>query len=658
MRKTDFYLLFALIIILICSCGGDKSSEISGDKMVNIAIWEDKREADTLLFTYLSDNDPAVRARACYAMGLIAPEGAAAYIADLLADPEENVRLEAVFALGLLGDSLYVDDVEKLFADPNPEIRRQAIISTGKMGGAYADSILYKLTYDTIPQLRAWACEGLWRARDTARAGRIGELATDSVQEVETAAVYALSRLGVSSTAGKLRFRLRDTIPEIRMFAAQGLSRMHDSASLTDLSYALSIDKDWRVKASILEAIDRIGSRIIAKALLNLITEKQHPLVAAEGLDAIADLDIKYFVPRIKPLLESEHEHVRGQAIICIARLEGDKFLNQILNSVDSYDWLLKSRCAEALGYIDNPKSIEKLVQLFADRDHRVRTAALNNLVKLEYKDLESILEKALKDSDWAVRLSAVDIIASQKLSDHYPELIDLYKNAGGRNAEDIRFGIAYSLREWVADSQITEPQIMELLELALNDSDRSVRQLAIDTYRMIGQDKSEFLGTFETAITPETYGEYYGKYTVNPLAKLNTTQGPITIELLYSEAPRTVVNFIKLAESGFYDGVVFHRVVPNFVVQTGDPHGDGMGGPGYTIRCEYNRHEYNRGTVGMAHAGKDTGGSQFFICHSPQWHLNARYTAFGQVVDGLHLVDRILIGDKINSVEIIYPDK
>jgi cyclophilin family peptidyl-prolyl cis-trans isomerase len=97
--------------------------------------------------------------------------------------------------------------------------------------------------------------------------------------------------------------------------------------------------------------------------------------------------------------------------------------------------------------------------------------------------------------------------------------------------------------------------------------------------------------------------------------------------------------------------------VVPSFVIQDGDPTGTGMGGPGYTIRSEFNRKNYERGTVGMAHAGKDTGGSQFFICHSAQPHLNGRYTAFGQVISGMHLGDNLVVGDSLNSVEIIYPE-
>jgi cyclophilin family peptidyl-prolyl cis-trans isomerase len=117
-----------------------------------------------------------------------------------------------------------------------------------------------------------------------------------------------------------------------------------------------------------------------------------------------------------------------------------------------------------------------------------------------------------------------------------------------------------------------------------------------------------------------------------------------------------TVDNFIHLAKSGFYNGLAFVRVVPNFVVQAGDPRGDQNGGPGYQIRDEINLRRYETGTVGMALSGKDTGGSQFFITHSPQPHLDGGYTIFGRVIEGMDAVNRIARGDKIERVEIIGP--
>lgn len=139
--------------------------------------------------------------------------------------------------------------------------------------------------------------------------------------------------------------------------------------------------------------------------------------------------------------------------------------------------------------------------------------------------------------------------------------------------------------------------------------------------------------------------------------ALLKTEKGDIKLELFASEAPQAVANFIHLIKSGFYDGLNFHRVIPNFVIQGGCPNGNGMGGPGWRIKCECDnqsvRHE--RGSLSMAHAGRDTGGSQFFICHSAQPHLDGVHTIFGKCADenSLKVLDMIRAGDKITKATI-----
>lgn len=128
-----------------------------------------------------------------------------------------------------------------------------------------------------------------------------------------------------------------------------------------------------------------------------------------------------------------------------------------------------------------------------------------------------------------------------------------------------------------------------------------------------------------------------------------------IDIELFDQEAPGTVGNFEKLASEGFYDGLSFHRVIPGFVAQGGCPHGTGTGGPGYTIKCETkgNPHKHLRGALSMAHAGKDTGGSQFFICYDSFPHLDGVHTVFGRVTSGMEHVDAIKQGDKMSKVVV-----
>lgn len=139
--------------------------------------------------------------------------------------------------------------------------------------------------------------------------------------------------------------------------------------------------------------------------------------------------------------------------------------------------------------------------------------------------------------------------------------------------------------------------------------------------------------------------------------AEIHTEKGLMKVELYDKDAPGTVENFIKLSKDGFYDGLTFHRVIPDFVIQGGCPNGTGAGGPGYTIKCELdggNQH-HDRGVLSMAHAGRDTGGSQFFICHSRTntAHLDGNHTCFGKVVDGLDIIDDIRQGDKIEKIVI-----
>jgi peptidyl-prolyl cis-trans isomerase B (cyclophilin B) len=139
--------------------------------------------------------------------------------------------------------------------------------------------------------------------------------------------------------------------------------------------------------------------------------------------------------------------------------------------------------------------------------------------------------------------------------------------------------------------------------------------------------------------------------------ATLTTQYGDMKIEFFDNDAPITVDNFVRLAKSGYYDGLTFHRVIPDFVVQGGDPTGTGAGGPGYSIKCELtgDNQYHDRGVLSMAHAGKDTGGSQFFICHSRRntSHLDRKHTCFGKVTEGVDIVDQIRQGDKIEKIVV-----
>lgn len=149
----------------------------------------------------------------------------------------------------------------------------------------------------------------------------------------------------------------------------------------------------------------------------------------------------------------------------------------------------------------------------------------------------------------------------------------------------------------------------------------------------------------------------YQNKINQMKTAEIKTAKGTMKVEFYEKDAPNTVANFIKLSEEGFYDGLTFHRVIPNFVIQGGCPNGTGAGGPGYSIDCELDGDNqfHDRGVLSMAHAGRNTGGSQFFICHGRDntAHLDRNHTCFGKVVDGLDIIDKIAQGDKIEKITI-----
>jgi peptidyl-prolyl cis-trans isomerase B (cyclophilin B) len=142
--------------------------------------------------------------------------------------------------------------------------------------------------------------------------------------------------------------------------------------------------------------------------------------------------------------------------------------------------------------------------------------------------------------------------------------------------------------------------------------------------------------------------------------AEIHTGKGVMKVKFFEEDAPGTVANFVKLAEDGFYDGLTFHRVIPNFVIQGGCPNGTGAGGPGYNIKCELdgNNQYHDRGVLSMAHAGRNTGGSQFFVCHSREntAHLDRKHTCFGKVFEGLDVIDKIRQGDEIEKI-LIFED-
>jgi len=222
------------------------------------------------------------------------------------------------------------------------------------------------------------------------------------------------------------------------------------------------------------------------------------------------------------------------------------------------------------------------------------------------------------------------------------------YTRAEADAANDARLAALEALARYGgADATAT-------LRRALEDRDWPVRLRAAALLRDAGDATAEPVRPAPVRQPPEFFeSDRLLRPAYSPHAYIETRRGTIEIELNVVDSPFTAHAFMELARAGFYNGLKVHRLVPNFVIQAGDPRGDGEGGPGFTIRDELSPLPFVRGTVGLAIAGRDTGGSQFFITLSPQPHLDAKYTAFGRVVKGFELLDRIAIGDEIRAITI-----
>jgi cyclophilin family peptidyl-prolyl cis-trans isomerase len=310
----------------------------------------------------------------------------------------------------------------------------------------------------------------------------------------------------------------------------------------------------------------------------------------------------------------------------------------------------VRAALATALAELPAETAAPLLEPLVHDADQRVIPTVLGALAKLKTPNAGTIALEMLKADDAVVRGAAAKALGEIK-----PQgAVEALQSAARFAERDAPYTArAAALEALVAFGRAAaEPS----LAAALKDKDWAVRVKAAELLR--GLDPSRDLDA-EIRPAPSRFDHavYANPLVVAPPVSthvyVDTDKGTIQIELEVLEAPLTVKAFTDLAREGYFGGVAIHRIVPNFVVQDGDPRGDGEGGPGYTIRDELNERPYLRGTVGMALDWPDTGGSQFFITHSPQPHLDARYTVFGQVLSGMDVVDKLAQGDLIRAVRV-----
>jgi cyclophilin family peptidyl-prolyl cis-trans isomerase len=331
-----------------------------------------------------------------------------------------------------------------------------------------------------------------------------------------------------------------------------------------------------------------------------------------------------------------------------LARLDPEAFLGALSGLDVDRDWTVRAAVATALGTIPAELSLARLTVMLKDRDQRVVPAVLAAIVASKAPGADAILIEHLKADDFVVRAAAANGLAELKAISALPPLIAGYREWDGDRTYLARAAALGAVAR--IDPTVARP----VLEDALKDREWAIRVRAALLLREQGVADAEPARPAQGGRTIEqAEWDILLNPKFSPHAFIETDRGTIEIELAILDAPLTVSNFIALVRQGFYNGIAIHRLVPDFVMQHGDPRGDGDGGPGYTIRDEINQRPYLRGTVGMALDWKDTGGSQYFITHSPQPHLDDRYTVFGHVVNGMEVVDQLQQWDVVRRIRI-----
>jgi len=678
---------------------------------------EDERRWDDDLRNLLSSPNAAVRRRAALAAGRIGSEESIPSLTNLLEkDADTGVRSMAAFALGEIESAAAANVLVTTLKNTNTlgELRARTIEALGKiagvlptdqqarkreLGAVIVDALKFELqrrgTADS--QTILFGITAALRSAPADAGPTIAKFLSHSNPRVRSDAANALARLRLKDGNEQLRKLVAaDTDPNVRANAARVLGVTEDKQSFDALVSRATGDLDLRVRVNAIRALAALKDPRAADALLKrgeLLSQR----ISTHGLPAennevleiattlgrlVAQNEDHTAVAWLRKLSEA-FNHRAPEVEVALVRIAptayvasvgtGDQAKRKVQETI-LLDWRAASGIANGLGEIAAlPETVKNKPQLAAQAqallramlDYRNSGLTINTLVAVhsEYaipdvlralaafkpQDLGSVAQAHLKEDDITIQETAAGILGNLPPSEENTRaLAAAWPQAATSPSNDAALAILGAL----AKQKTTAAN--EHIKAGLKSGDYLIRQQAAALLKANGTgDFSSQVGTVKTRNTDADYKRALSRIARVVRAVVTTDKGSFTIELLPEAAPLTVDNFVQLAQRGYFRNITFHRVVPNFVIQGGDPRGDGNGGPGYSIRCEINQVLYDRAAVGMALSGKDTGGSQWFVTHAPQPHLDGGYTVFGRVVTGMDVVDQIVRGDAIQSIVI-----
>jgi HEAT repeat protein/cyclophilin family peptidyl-prolyl cis-trans isomerase len=619
----------------------------------------------------LTDDEARIRRRAALAIGHVALADGVPALLGALADPDPEVRQMAAFALGLLGDARARAPLVAALADPSPLVEGSAAEALGLLGDVASADALGTFAAQIVqsPALAQPPDETDDARRDTATAAcrlAIQALVRLKAYPQLAAAVldgggqprvrwwpvaFALQRLEDKRALPALLTLARDQNPYTRAFAVKGLGALKDRSAMTVLMPLIS-SGERNVLVETIRALGRIGDAAAVEPLLRITSDAAtDPQVRLETVAALGGFHQPAIADALIDMLADPSPAIRAAALRSLAAFDQESFITLLSGLDPDPHWNVRAALATALGTLPPENGLPRLEMMLNDADQRVVPFAMAALVKLKVPTAAALLIERLKADDPIVRVAAATGIGELKPANGAVALAEAYR-FGQRDA---MFGARAAALAALA--KYGAAAAAPVLREAFGDKDWAVRVRAVMLLKQIdpaaAADADAAIRPAPTTVAPDVYARLVNP-PVSTQVYLDTDRGTIQVELAVLDAPLTVENFIALARKGFFNGLSVHRVVPDFVVQDGDPRGDGEGGPGYSIRDELNQRPYLRGTIGMAlDPWPDTGGSQYFIAHSPQPHLDAKYTVFGRVIAGMDVVDKIQQWDVIRAVRV-----
>lgn len=676
----------ALALLLATACGGRPdipagpsprpAVQLDSDGARALALllrMEDTRTFDPALAEgLLESGSDEVRARVALAAGRLRDPAATPLLLRAATDSSEWVRGRAAFALGQSGDTtapaLRMLEHIALTDRTGPAI--EAVSALGRTGAPAARSVIDSLMTDRFrhPTLRAEAATAAWRLEpEPGTIARLATLADEDDAEIRWRATYSLARNGSVAAVPVLVGLVADSDHRVRANAARGLRAAHaDSAGVADAAYdALLVavaDSHPHVRINALRSLPGYERPDRTTPVLTSLLRDTDANVAIAAALVIGPDDSGAATALAEVARDAALPvGLRTAALAALARVDVDDATALAVQWTESPEWLLRQHAARTLARTDWQTVAAPLELLARDRHHLVATEALSAIRTLTDStvDTRRTFIEALGAQHVLVRAAAARGLLDRVSAADLDLLLQAYDRARQDGSREAAVAILTALQRVAEDGTPVDRTFFLRFGDAGPPRDAVLYRTIV---QRIGQPPSSWESP-DTAreVRPVSFYDDVVRSLVVPVlaggaaphVTIGTRHGEIVLELASTDAPLTVHNILSLIRSGYYTGTRWHRVVPNFVIQDGDPRGDGSGGPGWSIRDEINPLRYLRGTLGMALSGPDTGGGQYFITHSAQPHLDGGYTVFGRVVAGMDAVDRVVQEEDILYIRI-----